>query len=252
MLQRLQRARLLWPTLLALAALAVLIGLGSWQLERKRWKEALIAKIAERVGAAPVPISATTATLPPGEDFDYLHVVATGRFLYDKERYLYAPSPLGLAWHVYTPLELGPGLVLWVNRGLVPDAWHATIGGAYRRLLSIDIEMRGLGDELTDYIAACMRRVVGVEVQLRVGEHPQFVEIGVGRAQHGGDHPVGEELGLVEADERRQQRQRDQHERGRSRQHQLAAIRDPAYVGLHDVLPNSPVGLTSSTAAAIR
>jgi surfeit locus 1 family protein len=122
MLEKLRQARLLWPTLLAIAGLAVLIGLGTWQLERKAWKEALLAKIAERVGAPPVPISATTATLPPGEDFEYLHVAATGRFLHDKERYLYAPAPSGLAWHVYTPLEIGPGLVVWVNRGAVPDA----------------------------------------------------------------------------------------------------------------------------------
>jgi surfeit locus 1 family protein len=125
MLHRLRQARLLWPTLLALAGLAVLISLGTWQLERKAWKEGLLAKIAARVGAAPVPISAVTQTQPPGADFEYLHVAATGRFLHDKERYLYAPSPAGLAWHVYTPLELGPGLVVWVNRGSVPDARKA-------------------------------------------------------------------------------------------------------------------------------
>lgn len=122
MLGRLRQAGLIWPTLLGIAGLAVLLSLGTWQLERRAWKEALIAKIAARAGAAPVPISATTQTLPPGEDFEYLHVAAAGRFLHAKERYLYAPSPQGLAWHVYTPLELSPGLVVWVNRGQVPDA----------------------------------------------------------------------------------------------------------------------------------
>ena len=39
MLQRLHKADLVWPTLLALAGLALLIGLGTWQMERKRWKE---------------------------------------------------------------------------------------------------------------------------------------------------------------------------------------------------------------------
>jgi surfeit locus 1 family protein len=125
MLHKLPQARLLWPTVLTIAGLAVLVGLGTWQLQRKAWKEALLAKIATRVGADPVPISATTATLPPGEDFEYLHVTATGRFLHDKERYLYAPAPSGLAWHVYTPLQLGPGLIVWINRGAVPDASKA-------------------------------------------------------------------------------------------------------------------------------
>ena len=51
MLQSLRRAGLIWPTALSLAGLAVLIGLGTWQLNRKQWKDGLIAKIAERVAA---------------------------------------------------------------------------------------------------------------------------------------------------------------------------------------------------------
>ena len=44
---------------------------------------------------------------------------------HDKERYLYSPAPSGLAWHVYTPLETAPGRIVWVNRGVVPDASKA-------------------------------------------------------------------------------------------------------------------------------
>jgi surfeit locus 1 family protein len=143
MLQRLRHAGLVWPTLLALAGLAVLIGLGTWQLERKAWKEGLLAKIAARVGADPVPIGATTQTLEPGDDFEYLHVAARGRFLHAKERYLYAPAPSGLAWHVYTPLEMGPGLVVWINRGQVPDANKAPASRA-AGLLEGATEVRGV------------------------------------------------------------------------------------------------------------
>lgn len=122
MLERLRNARLIWPTLSALAGLAVLIGLGTWQLERKRWKEDLLAKIETRVHAEPVALQEAERRARAGADIDYLHVAATGRFHHDKERYLYAPAPAGLAWHVYTPLELADGRVLWVNRGAVPDA----------------------------------------------------------------------------------------------------------------------------------
>jgi surfeit locus 1 family protein len=88
-----------------------------------------------------------TATLPPDDDFDYLHVVANGRFLHDKERYLYAPTPQGLAWHVYTPLQLSPGVVVWVNRGLVPDASKAP---ATRPAGQIEgpVEVRGIVREM--------------------------------------------------------------------------------------------------------
>jgi len=142
MLQRLRKAHLVWPTLAALAGLAVLIGLGSWQMERKAWKEGLIAKIAARVHADPVPLPAG-ATQDGGEDLEYLHVSARGRFHHDKERYLYAPATDGLGWHVYTPLELSPQRIVWVNRGWVPDARKAPSTRPEGQVPG-EVEVRGL------------------------------------------------------------------------------------------------------------
>jgi surfeit locus 1 family protein len=67
------------------------------------------------------------AVIVTGErgDLEYRHVSVTGRFLHDKEQYLYAPTPAGLGWHVYTPLQIAPGKIVWINRGLVPDARKA-------------------------------------------------------------------------------------------------------------------------------
>jgi len=121
MLTKLRQADLVWPTLAALAALAVLISLGTWQMQRKQWKEDLLAKIAMRIHAEPVPLQRVASMLGRGEDPEYTHVVARGRFLHEKERYLYAPTPGGQGWHVYTPLDAG-GQIVWVNRGLVLDA----------------------------------------------------------------------------------------------------------------------------------
>lgn len=116
------RPGLLWPTLLSLAALAILVALGTWQLQRKQWKDGLIATIAARVHAAPVPLARAEAILQGGGDAEYLRVAARGRFLHDKERYLYAPAPAGLTWHVYAPLQLSDGRMAWINRGAVPDS----------------------------------------------------------------------------------------------------------------------------------
>jgi surfeit locus 1 family protein len=121
MLQRLTRAGLVWPTALSLVGLAVLIGLGTWQLQRKHWKDQLIAKIAARIAASPVPLSQAEQIRLAAGDIDYLHVTARGRLHHDKERYLYAPAKSGLGWHVYTPLEWAPSQVVWINRGFVPD-----------------------------------------------------------------------------------------------------------------------------------
>jgi len=57
-----RRRGLLGPAVAALAAFAVLIGLGIWQLERKAWKEGLIDTIGRKLAAPPV-------ALPPAADW---------------------------------------------------------------------------------------------------------------------------------------------------------------------------------------
>ena len=57
-------------------------------------------------------------------------------------------------------------LELFAKRGLVPSAWRSSISGMDQRDLTIDIRMRGLDHEATDYIAACLRQIVCVEVVL--------------------------------------------------------------------------------------
>jgi surfeit locus 1 family protein len=117
-----QRARLVWPTVCALAALAVLIGLGTWQMQRKAWKEGLLDAIAQRVTAAPVSLDTAAHRWTTGEDLEYLRVTARGRYHHDKERLLYAPEKGGPGFHVFTPLETAAGRYVFVNRGFVPDA----------------------------------------------------------------------------------------------------------------------------------
>ena len=57
-------------------------------------------------------------------------------------------------------------LELFAKRGLVPSAWHSAVHGTGPAGLTIDIQMRGLGRDLTDYIAACLRQLAYVEVVL--------------------------------------------------------------------------------------
>jgi acetolactate synthase small subunit len=57
-------------------------------------------------------------------------------------------------------------LELFAKRGLMPSLWHSAILGPERQELTIDIEIPGLDRPLVDYIAACMRQIVSVEVVL--------------------------------------------------------------------------------------
>ena len=57
-------------------------------------------------------------------------------------------------------------LELFAKRGLVPSSWHSTTSGPEERELTIDIQMQDMGFELADYVAACLRQIVHVEVVL--------------------------------------------------------------------------------------
>ncbi len=112
---------LLWPTLITFPAVLLALGLGTWQVQRLTWKNAVIAdRQAKR--AAP-PLAGLPAQFDPALH-EFRRASVEGRFRHDKELYLAARSMNGNAgYHVLTPLALagGQGHVL-VNRGWVPLA----------------------------------------------------------------------------------------------------------------------------------
>jgi acetolactate synthase small subunit len=57
-------------------------------------------------------------------------------------------------------------LELFAKRGLVPSNWRSAVSGPDQDGLTIEIEMRGLGHEITGYIAACLRQIASVEAVL--------------------------------------------------------------------------------------
>ena len=112
----------------AVIVLAALISLGTWQLQRKVWKEQLIATLSERLAAPPgaLPALATWRALDR-DDSEYRRVAFTGTFDDGKEALVYAaasafrPDVLGPGYWVFTPARLAEGGVVMVNRGFVPQ-----------------------------------------------------------------------------------------------------------------------------------
>lgn len=106
--------------ILGLAAFVVLLGLGTWQVERLYWKEALLATIDQRIHSAPLPLAEVEAKFGEAGDVDYWPVTVTGRFLHSGERHFFATHEGNSGFYVYTPLQLADGRFVLVNRGFVP------------------------------------------------------------------------------------------------------------------------------------
>lgn len=102
------------------AAIAVFLALGAWQVQRLFWKLDLIARVDARLAAEPVPAPGPGAWAGLDRATDaYLRVTATGRFLHDREVRTLAVTDLGPGYWVMTPLATRDFVVL-VNRGFVP------------------------------------------------------------------------------------------------------------------------------------
>ena len=107
----------LWLTLTTLPALAVLITLGTWQLQRLHWKNDLIESFEARASAASIAVPAANSAL---DDTEFRRLDLVGVFQHDREVFLTGRTYEGNAgFHVVTPLQLVDGRIILVNRGWV-------------------------------------------------------------------------------------------------------------------------------------
>lgn len=105
----------------AVLAIAVLLALGTWQVQRLQWKLALIERVNTRVHAEPVPA-------PGPQDWDkvsaetdeYRHVYLTGRLLPEYSTKAQATTERGPGYWLLTPLCQADGSIVMVNRGFLP------------------------------------------------------------------------------------------------------------------------------------
>jgi surfeit locus 1 family protein len=103
-------------TAATVAVLAVLLGLGTWQVQRLHWKLDLIAQVNRNLSLPPVALD---AALKLGKAAEYHRVVLTGRFDHAKEAYVFGTVNGAPVYHVITPLLIDGRRVLLVDRGIV-------------------------------------------------------------------------------------------------------------------------------------
>jgi len=118
---------------LALLGLIVLLGLGTWQLQRKAWKEGLIATLDQRLSEAPV-------ALPPPDQWAALSQGASEftrvrlRVTFPKARDALVFSGQSAirddvkepGYFVFAPARLADGRQIVINRGFSPSRSYPT------------------------------------------------------------------------------------------------------------------------------
>ena len=118
----------------ALLLFAVLVALGTWQLQRKAWKEDLIATLTQRLAAPPSALPAPS-TWPQPRSGRATNIAASNsraQFETGNDALVLAtasafrPDVSGLGYWVFTPARLADGSLVMVNRGFVPTKLRRT------------------------------------------------------------------------------------------------------------------------------
>jgi len=128
---------LFFPAVTAFCAFSILCGLGFWQIERKAWKENLIATVSERIAAAPIRLPAPRAwqSLTQASS-EFRRVTARLQFPANTRAFVFTggtglrPDIKSPGYFVFVPAKLESGETIAVNLGYAPDKNVAGIAGS--------------------------------------------------------------------------------------------------------------------------
>jgi cytochrome oxidase assembly protein ShyY1 len=121
-------------TLIALVVAGVCVRLGVWQLHRLSERKSFNAEVRRGLALPPLELELVlpAGDTPAGDDLAFRPVTATGTYEVGAETILYGRTNQGRAGSdVLTPLQLGDGRTVIVDRGWVPaDAGGPPVAGA--------------------------------------------------------------------------------------------------------------------------
>ena len=106
--------RTIFILIIGLAGIAVLLSLGTWQVQRLAWKEAILAEIDAKIAGTPI----TLPLSPREEAHKYQPVEISGRFLEARIRVLVSQKLIGAGYRIIQPFQTDDGVIL-VDRGFV-------------------------------------------------------------------------------------------------------------------------------------
>ncbi len=108
-------------------ALTILLALGTWQVQRLHWKEALIERVSQRLEAEPKPVAEVLkAADGKPEAVDYTPVTVSGTFEAEHTFFEFTTYKGQSGWNVFNllktvePTGTETALFMLVNRGFIP------------------------------------------------------------------------------------------------------------------------------------
>lgn len=116
-------------TIAFLIAFAILCSLGVWQLQRRAWKEHLLARIAALQHAPPQPLAPVLQRARSGQDVDFtrVEVDCAPPDPVSRPVSLYAPTEGGVGWRSLAPcrIERSPWPMVVIDRGFETESQGA-------------------------------------------------------------------------------------------------------------------------------
>jgi len=110
--------RLLWPGVMTVFMLAVLLGLGTWQVQRLHWKLGILAQIAQAEAGPPIPLPAAPTQFAKVAVAGHLRTNLAATFGADVRD---TPGGPVLGTQLIVPLERPGAEPILVDRGWIPD-----------------------------------------------------------------------------------------------------------------------------------
>ncbi|MBD9526796.1 SURF1 family protein [Paracoccus sp. PAR01] len=106
--------RYLFPLIVGILGCAILISLGLWQLDRLKWKQAMLDQIESRIAGAPVPLP---AAVDPG--MKYMPVLVSGTTTGQEIDVLSGTKDSGGGYQVISSFVTDDGRKILLDRGFV-------------------------------------------------------------------------------------------------------------------------------------
>jgi surfeit locus 1 family protein len=128
------RRKIVAVLIFGLVGIAILLALGNWQVKRLAWKEGVIARLEQRLSAAPALLPA----VPDPVADKYMRVSVSGVYEAAEVHVLSSAKPWGPGYRIIAPFVTEDGRRILIDRGYVPqpdknaprDAPAATVTGA--------------------------------------------------------------------------------------------------------------------------